>query len=49
MIVFPVHALLIVEERSRERQRAGEMPPDMDPTYFALRLLVAAEMVGRDR
>jgi hypothetical protein len=42
MIVFPAHALLILEERLRERQAAGELPSDLDVTDFALRLLVAA-------
>jgi hypothetical protein len=42
MVAFPAHALLILEERLAE-QEAGELPPEMDPTDFALRLLVAAE------
>jgi hypothetical protein len=37
-IAFPTHALLILEERLRERQEAGELPPEMDPTDLALRL-----------
>jgi hypothetical protein len=43
-IVFPEHALLIVEERLREagrgRQDAGGMPLDQ----LALRVLIAAEV-----
>jgi hypothetical protein len=42
LIVFPAYQLLVVEERLRERQEAGELPLEMDPTDFALRLLVAA-------
>jgi hypothetical protein len=38
LIAFPTHALLILEERLRERQEAGELPPEMDPTDLALRL-----------
>lgn len=45
MIVLPAHALLILEERLRERQEVGELPPEIDVTEFALRLLVAAEVV----
>jgi hypothetical protein len=39
LIVFPAHALLIVEERLQERQEVGELPVDMDVTDFAIRLL----------
>jgi hypothetical protein len=42
LIVFLAHALLILEERLRERQEAGELPADMDVTDFALRLLLVA-------
>lgn len=37
------------EERFRERQEAGELPPDIDVTEFALRLLVTAETVNTSR
>jgi hypothetical protein len=47
LLAFSAHALLILE-RLRE-QEAGEIAPEMDPTDFALRLLVTAEVVGRDR
>jgi hypothetical protein len=48
-ISFPAHQLLVLEERLREREEAGELPPEMDPTDFALRLLVAAELVSHSR
>jgi len=46
LVIFHAHALLIVEERLRE-QEAGELPPEMDATDFAIRLLVAAELSSR--
>jgi len=49
VIIFPAHELLVVEERLRERQEAGELPTEMNPTDFALRLVVAAELVSHSR
>jgi hypothetical protein len=43
-IIFPDHALLIVEERLREQQAEGvEMPEEMERDELALRILIAAE------
>jgi hypothetical protein len=43
-IVFPAHALLIVEERLREQQAEGvRMPAGMPLDELALRILIAAE------
>jgi hypothetical protein len=47
LIAFPAHALLIVEERLRERQEAGELSSETDVTGLALQLLIAAELAGR--
>jgi hypothetical protein len=47
MILFPAHVLLVLEERLRERQEAGELPPEMDLTDFALKLLVAADLTSQ--
>jgi hypothetical protein len=46
LIVFPAYQLVVVEERLRERQEAGELPLEMDSTDFALRLLVAETTAG---
>jgi hypothetical protein len=44
MISFPVHALLIVEERLREQQAEGvKMPEGVKLDELALRILIAAE------
>jgi hypothetical protein len=44
-VSFPAHALLILEERLKERQREdGWPPPDADITEVALVLLVGAEL-----
>jgi hypothetical protein len=43
-IVFPEHALLIVEERLPEQQAEGvRMPEGMPLDELALRVLIAAE------
>jgi hypothetical protein len=43
-IVFPEHALLIVEERLKEQQAEGvRMPEGMPLDELALRILIAAE------
>lgn len=43
-ITFPLHALLIVEERLREQQAEGvKMPQGVGLDKLALRVLVAAE------
>jgi hypothetical protein len=43
-IVFPEHALLIVEERLREQEAEGvRMPEGMPLKELALRILIAAE------
>jgi hypothetical protein len=49
LVAFPAYQLLVLEERLRERQEAGELPAKMDPTDFALRLLVAAELTSHGR
>jgi hypothetical protein len=44
LVVFPAHALLIVEERLREQQAEGvETPKGMPLEELALRILIAAE------
>jgi hypothetical protein len=44
LVVFPEHALLIVEERLREQQAEGlKMPDGMPLDELALRVLIAAE------
>jgi hypothetical protein len=41
LISFPVHALLIVEERLREQQAEGiQMPEGIDLDELALRILL---------
>jgi hypothetical protein len=48
LIVFPAHALLIVEERLREQEAEGvEMPVGIERDELALRILIAAEISGR--
>jgi hypothetical protein len=42
LIVFPAHALLILEERLQEQEAEGvEMPEGMERDELALRLLIA--------
>jgi hypothetical protein len=44
LIVFPLQALLIVEERLREQQAEGiRMPEGMPLNELALRVLIAAQ------
>ena len=44
LLSFPVHALLIVEERLREQQAVGvRMPEGMPLDELALRVLIAAQ------
>jgi hypothetical protein len=44
MISFPMHALLIVEERLREQQAEGiRLPEGMPLDELALRVLIAAQ------
>jgi hypothetical protein len=44
LVVFPEHALLIVQERLREQQAEGlKMPDGMPLDELALRVLIAAE------
>jgi hypothetical protein len=42
LVVFPAHALLIVEERLREQEAEGVQLPDMPKDELALRTLIAA-------
>jgi hypothetical protein len=43
LVVFPAHALLIVEERLREQEAEGvEMPAGIERDELALRILLAA-------
>lgn len=45
MVHFPAHALLIVEERLAEQESEGvRMPPDLDRTELALKILVVAAL-----
>ena len=45
LIVFPAHALLIVEERLREQEAEGvTMPEDMERDELALRILIRARL-----
>jgi hypothetical protein len=47
-VVFPAHALLIVEERPREQQAEGVwMPEGMPLDDLALRVLIAAALTSR--
>jgi hypothetical protein len=49
-IIFPEHALLIVEERQKEQQAEGvRMPEGMPLDELALRVLIAAEVMRRER
>jgi hypothetical protein len=44
LIVFPLQALLILEERLREQQAEGvRMPEGMELRELALRILIAVE------
>jgi hypothetical protein len=44
LIVFPAHALMILEERLREQEAEGvEMPAGMQRDELSLRVLIAAE------
>jgi hypothetical protein len=45
-VSFPAQALLILEERLRERQAEGDLPIDADLTQLALRLLVTSEVLS---
>jgi len=48
LVAFPPEALLILEERLKERQQEdGWPPPEADLTEVALILLVGAEVVRR--
>ena len=48
LIHFPPHSLLILEERLRESETAGEISMDLDVTHLALRILgAAAAPIGR--
>lgn len=47
-IAFPAHALLILEERLRERQAEGELPIEADVTELALKMLVLADLSARE-
>lgn len=41
LVSFPAHALLILEERLQEPEsEVTQLPSGMDPTEFALRVLV---------
>jgi hypothetical protein len=47
LIVFPTHALLVVEERLREQEAAGvRMPEGMELDELALLVLIAAGYLG---
>jgi hypothetical protein len=47
LVVFPAHALLILEERLAEQEAEGvEMPEGMDWDELALRILVAVDFYG---
>jgi hypothetical protein len=48
-VSFPAHALLILEERLRERQAEGELPIEADVTELALKVLVVAELTRRTK
>jgi hypothetical protein len=49
-VVFPAHALLVVEERLKEQQAEGVRLPDGVPLdELALRILVAAELQAGNR
>jgi hypothetical protein len=43
-VSFPPHALLILEERLRERQEEGSLPSQADVTELALQILVLAQV-----
>jgi hypothetical protein len=46
-IIFPAHALLVVEERIRESEEEGvRLPEGVDRTLLALRILVCAEVTA---
>jgi hypothetical protein len=49
LVAFPAHALLILEERLRERQEEGELAIEADVTELALKILVVAELLGQGR
>jgi hypothetical protein len=46
-VAFPAHALLILEERLRDRQAEGEVPIEADVFELALKMLVVAELSRR--
>ncbi len=48
LITFPAHAVLILEERLREREEQDglEPPAGMDRTELALRILILAELLA---
>jgi hypothetical protein len=49
-VVFPTHALLVVEERLREQESEGvRLPPGMNRTELALRVLAVAALTSRPR
>ena len=44
LVVFPAHALLVLEERLREQEAEGvEMPEGTERDELALGILIAAE------
>jgi hypothetical protein len=45
-VAFPAHALVILEERLRERQAQGELPIEADVTELALKMLVVTELTA---
>jgi hypothetical protein len=47
LIVFPAHALLVVEERLKEQEAEGVQLPDVPKDELALRILIAAELSQR--
>jgi len=45
LVVFPAHALLIIEERLREQEAEGvKMPEGMEPDELALRILIEVSL-----
>jgi hypothetical protein len=47
LVIFPAHALLIVEERLREQQAEGvQMPEGMPLDELALRVVIAAALTS---
>lgn len=47
-VIFPAHALLIVEERLKEQEDEGvRLPEGMPLDELALRVLIASELLSR--